>query len=188
MKNNLDNMRCLDIYLPSLSVTDLNIKNPNAVSSRRKMVPLMSWDIFSVNYFKTIENFKIESDIKSVKAFAKKGKWKNEIDAIFENQDFEALIITDADQNILWVNDGFTTMTGYSKKYALNKKPHFLQGTNTSVASRKNIRTKLSQLEPFTEIITNYRKDNSPYECEVKIIPMYNESVTHFLAIERKVV
>jgi hypothetical protein len=43
-------------------------------------------------------------------------------------------------------------------------------------------------LEPFTEVITNYRKDKTPYKCEVKIIPLYKEKVTHFLAIERKVV
>jgi PAS domain S-box-containing protein len=123
-----------------------------------------------------------------VKAFAEKENWKNEIDAIFNDTDFEALIITDADQKILWVNDGFSEMTGYSKKYALNKKPYFLQGANTSAKSRKRIRTKLKSLQPFTEIITNYQKDNTPYECEVKIIPMFNEGITHYLAIEKKVV
>ncbi|WP_231367643.1 PAS domain-containing protein [Gillisia sp. JM1] len=123
-----------------------------------------------------------------VKAFAEKANWKNEIGTIFKNRDFDALIITNIDQKILWVNDGFTQMTGYSKKLALNKTPNFLQGINTSITIKNKIRNKLNNLKPFTEIITNYRKDNSSYECEVKIIPMYVENVTHFLAIEKQIV
>ena len=135
-----------------------------------------------------LKRLKTINDINTVKLFSKKAKWKNELDIIFENQNFESLIITDSEQKILWVNDGFTEMTGYSKKHALNKTPRFLQGPSTSEKTKKNIRHRLKNLEPFTGIITNYRKDKSKYKCEVKIIPMYNEEVTHFLAIERRVV
>jgi len=77
-------------------------------------------------------------------------------------------------------------MTGYSKKFALNKTPNFLQGEATETETKKRIRTKLEHLKPFTEIIVNYRKDKTPYKCEVKIIPLYKDRVTHFLAIEKK--
>lgn len=187
MKNNLSEMMCLDIYLSSLSDEEYDKIKPEIKPSKANLIPLLSWDIFSQQYFKTLENLKIESDVKWVKAFARKAKWKNEIDTIFNNQDFDALIITDAEQKIVWVNDGFTQMTGYSKKFAVNKKPHFLQGIDTSRKTRDRIRNKLNDLKPFTEIIVNYRKDNTPYECEVKIIPMYSENVTHFLAIEKQV-
>ena len=79
-------------------------------------------------------------------------------------------------------------MTGYTKKYALNKTPNFLQGQNTLPETKKRIRGKLDELKPFAEIITNYKKDKTPYKCEVKIIPLYTDKVTHFLAIEKKVV
>ena len=181
-------MLSLDIYLSSLTDEAYNDIKDEIMPTEDKSVPLLSWDIFCLNYANIIEDFKTESDIKIVKTFAKKAKWKNEIDAIFKDQDFEALIITDADQNILWVNDGFTTMTGYSKTYALNKKPYFLQGENTSMETRKSIRNKLNDLKPFTAVLTNYKKDNSPYECEVKIIPMYGDNVTHYLALEKKIV
>ena len=180
-------MMCLDIYLSSQpEVEQENIKLQVKTSSNRSM-PLLSWDIFNQHYLQTSEKLKIERDIRMVKYFAQKSNWKNEIDAIFENEDFEALIITDIEQKILWVNDGFTKMTGYSKTFALNKKPYFLQGHNTTTKSKKEFRNKLNVLKPFTEIITNYRKDNTAYECEVKIIPMYNQNVTHFLAIEKQV-
>jgi PAS domain S-box-containing protein len=188
MKNNLSKMMCLDIYLSSLSNKNYDKIKHQIKPSKAKFMPLLSWDISSQHYFKTLENLKIERDINMVKVFAAKVKWKNEIDTIFNNEDFDALIITDTEQKILWVNDGFTQMTGYSKTFAVNKKPQFLQGTNTSIKSKSRFRNKLNSLKPFTEIITNYRKDNSSYECEVKIIPMYSENVTHYLAIEKQIV
>ncbi|WP_051931296.1 PAS domain-containing protein [Gillisia sp. Hel_I_29] len=188
MKYSLSEMMCLDIYTSSLSSKEYDKIKLQIKPSTPKFMPLLSWDIYSQNYFKTLKNLKTESDIKMVKAFAKKAKWKNEIDTIFNNQDFDALIITDAGQKIVWVNEGFTKMTGYSKSFAVNKKPHFLQGINTSTKAKKRIRNKLHELKPFTEIIMNYRKDNTPYECQVKIIPMYSDNVTHFLAIEKQVV
>ena len=188
MKYNISNMMSLDIYLDS--VQDIDYKNISSETSStdQSIMPLMSWDIFNEDFSTTIENSKILNDIEQVKSFAKKSKWKNKIDGIFENQDFEALVITDINQKILWVNNGFTEMTGYSKKFAINKTPNFLQGENTQRTTKKRIRNKLELLEPFTEVITNYRKDKTPYKCEVKIIPLYKEKVTHFLAIERKVV
>lgn len=188
MKFNLSEMMCLDIYTSSLSCEEYDKIKTQIKPSSAQIMPLLSWDIFSEHYIKTLENLKIENDIKTVKAFAERAKWKNEMDFIFNDQEFDALIITDAQQNIVWVNDGFTKMTGYSKTFAINKKPQFLQGINTSTKTKKRIRNKLNNLEPFTEIIMNYRKDNTPYECEVKIIPMYNDNVTHFLAIEKQVV
>jgi PAS domain-containing protein len=116
---------CLDIYTSSLSYKEYDKIKLQIKPSKAKFMPLLSWDIFSQHYVNTLENLKTESDIKMVKAFAEKSKWKNEIDTIFNNQDFDALIITDAAQKILWVNDGFTQMTGYSKTFAVNKKPYF---------------------------------------------------------------
>jgi len=188
MKYNISKMAALDLYLSTLSEKEYNKIEQQLNALKVNKMPLMSWDVFSENHFKTLKKLKTNSDINTVKVFAEKAKWKNELDSIFENQDFEALIISDSEQKIQWVNDGFTEMTGYSKKHAINKTPRFLQGPNTSQEIKTEIRTQLSNLKPFTGIITNYRKDNSLYKCEVKIIPMYSEKVTHFLAIERLVV
>lgn len=187
MERNLSEMLCLDIYLSSKSGKK-NDKIKNKIKpSEFKIMPLISWDIYSVNYLKTLKSLKAERDIEWVKAFAKKAKWKNEIDSIFNNNDFDALIITDSDQKILWVNDGFTTMTGYSKTFALDKTPRFLQGTNTLPKAKERIRNKLNELKPFTAVITNYRKDKSQYECEVKIIPISGEKANYYLAIEKQI-
>ncbi len=187
MKNNLSDMMCLDIYLSSLSDSTRDKIKLEIKPSTSKIMPLVSWDGYSEHYLKTLEISKIQSDIKMVKSFAQQAKWKNKIDVIFNSIEFEALIITDANQKILWVNNGFSEMTGYSKTYAMNKTPRFLQGTETSNETKTEIKKQLSNFETFTGTITNYRKDNTIYKCEVQIIPMYNQSVTHFLAIEKEI-
>jgi PAS domain S-box-containing protein len=188
MAYNISKMAALDLYLSTLTEREYNkIKHQLNPQDSRSM-PLLSWDLFMENHFQTLKKLKIGTDINTVKVFAEKAKWKNELDTIFENQNFEALIITDSEQKIQWVNDGFTEMTGYSKSHVLNKTPHFLQGPNTSQEIKTKIKTQLTNLKPFKGILTNYRKDNSLYKCEMKIIPMYSEYVTHFLAIERLVV
>ena len=101
MKYNISNMMSLDIYLDS--VQDIDYKNitSEASTSDQSIMPLMSWDIFSEDFSTIIENSKILNDIEQVKSFAIKSKWKNKIDGIFENQDFEALVISDINQKIL---------------------------------------------------------------------------------------
>ena len=183
----MSNMMCLGVYLSDLSEEEYTQVQTQMKPFEAIPMPLLSWDIFSHHFFKIREDLKIENDIKIVKTFAKQNHWKNEIDVIFKNQDFEALIITDSEQNIIWVNDGFSKMTGYSKAFAVNKKPYFLQGNATSEQTKNRIRKGLTGIKPFKEVLTNYRKDKSPYECEVKIIPLYNEKVTHFLAIEKSI-
>jgi PAS domain S-box-containing protein len=189
MKYKSSEMMCLDIYLSSLSDKEHDKIKHQIKSSKAKTSPLSSWDIYRPNYFKTLDKERKKRDLKVVNSFFKKEKWSNDFQSVFKNQEFEALVITDLNQRIIWVNEGFTKMTGYSKDFAINKTPHFLQGENTCSSVKKKIRTKLKKSHPFKEVITNYRKDNSVYNCEVRIIPLYcNEKVTHFLALEKEVI
>ena len=152
-----------------------------------KFLPLLSWDIFSDFYFRNLENAQKQSEARELSSLAKKHHWKNNIDDIINSHQYEAIIVTDIHQKIIWVNDGFTQMTGYSKNFALKKSPSFLQGPGTSLRTRKRIRKKIKNNKPFKEVILNYKKDQTSYECEVKIIPLYNNETTHYIALERKV-
>lgn len=157
--------------------------------TKTKRFPLLCWDIYSLHYFKNLEKLEKEKDIKTVNSFAKKEKWNNKINLIFKNQEFDALVITDLKQKIVWVNKGFTKMTGYTKRFAVNKTPRFLQGENTSLAVKKEIRAKLEKNQPFAGTVINYKKDKSLYNCEINIIPLHsNKKVTHFLALEKEVI
>ena len=96
-------------------------------------------------------------------------------------------MLTNASKKILWVNNGFTEMTGYSKPQTINRNPSFLQGENTSEEVKKRIREKIQNEEPFIEEIINYRKNGSEYNCEVRIFPLSGNSSMHFLALERAI-
>lgn len=147
--------------------------------------PLMSWDISS-----PIFNLlgKRSSDLESLNELGSQNNW--EIDFKKElSVSYQTLVLTDLNQQILWVNEGFKDMTGYSPEFALGKKPTFLQGAKTSTFVKNRIREKLSKGERISETITNYKKNGSEYDCMISIIPLLdsNKRITHYLALEREV-
>ena len=86
------------------------------------------------------------------------------------------------------MNEGFFPMTGYTKDFAMYKTPKILQGKNTLDITKERIQLNLSKNKPFKEVILNYKKDGTPYECEVHIFPLQNrKKTTHFLALEKDI-
>ncbi|WP_299367552.1 PAS domain-containing protein [Winogradskyella sp.] len=186
--NNPIYMSCLDIYTSNSKTSQLKKFQKGIEMVKFKIMPLMSWDIFMTYYQGRIVETRKRVELDQVLSFARKFKWKNDLKKAFANNDYEALILTDKNQNIIWVNDGFKEMTGYSKTFVLNKTPRFLQGKKTSRKTKSRIGQNIAKNKPFKEIILNYKKDGTPYKCEVHVIPLYNETTTHFLAFEKQVV
>lgn len=186
MKYNLSKMNSLDIYLSGLTNEEYESIKHEIGAPKSKQMPLLSWDFFMEGYHKRMKEAKKRNEFEQVLSFAEKFDWKNDIKSIFSENDYEALILTDKKQKIIWVNEGFTLMTGYPKTFALNNTPRFLQGERTSLETKKRIKEKIVLQKPFKDIIINHRKDNSTYECEVKIFPLYNEETTHFIAFEKQ--
>ncbi len=185
MKNNMKNMMSLDVFMASLSKKEQNIIKNRLQGADFTVANLMCWDIYLNYYYKMGIDIALQQDLLAIKKLAKQFHWKNNLDEIIKNNPFEALVITDKSRNIIWVNKGFSKMTGYSKSFAVNKTPSFLQASATTCVSRKRISKKLSLNQPFKEVITNYKKDKTPYKCELNIFPLYNKNTTHFLALER---
>lgn len=181
-------MMALDLYLTSLNQNDYSSVIQKLDNETSYLTPLLSWDFHSVSFNQQLLQAKRQQDILKVVHLAKKYHWENDIQSIFEQNQFDALLLTNNEQQIVWVNDGFTAMTGYLKKDVIHKTPRILQGRKTSTTSRERIREKLITNLPFTEIITNYKKDGLVYKCEVKIFPLKRGETTHFLALERQVV
>ncbi|WP_181452643.1 MULTISPECIES: PAS domain-containing protein [Algoriphagus] len=74
-------------------------------------------------------------DIKKIVQNLESRRCKLDLELI-NTKSYKAIVLTDPSQFIIWVNSGFAQMTGYSRKYAVGKKPTFLQGKNTSVESK----------------------------------------------------
>ncbi|MFY0631699.1 MAG: PAS domain-containing protein [Flavobacteriaceae bacterium] len=188
MKNDLSKMACLDIYLSGLSDEKYQEIEEEIYPSKNKVMPLKSWDVFDQGNYRKLNQAERQIDIDQIKSYAKRHRWKNDIEAIFEGNDFEAIVLTNDQQQIEWVNTGFTKMTGYSKKFAFKKSPSFLQGELTSKETKEVIRLNLEKNKPFKELIINYKKDNTAYKCEIKVFPLYSENTIHYIALERQVV
>ena len=188
MKHKFAKMSCLDVYLSSLSTKEYQKIKMKIGSNAIRFMPLQSWDVYISHFHELIHSAKIEADVHQVSVFAEKFSWDVNMKDLFKKADYDALIITDADQKILWVNDGFSKMTGYSKKYAVDKTPRFLQGEKTEVQSKQQIRLHLKEHKVFKDVIYNYKKDNSLYKCEVKIVPLFGANNNlHYIALEKEV-
>jgi PAS domain S-box-containing protein len=188
MKNPLHKMRSLDIFINSLSSNSYKEIKKSLKKDEPDPVNLLSFDLHLQNLNAVLQKTALESDLLSLKSYAENKKWKHDVEPILLKHSFEALILTDINRKILWVNDGFSKMTGYSKNYAIDKSPSFLQGKNTSEKTKARIKKRLKADKPFKEIIINHRKDNTTYKCELHIFPLKEKNkTTHFLALERQI-
>jgi len=98
-----------------------------------------------------------------------------------------AVIVTDADRKIQWVNDGFTEITAYDFDEVIGKKPGLiLQGEGSDADAIERIRKCLDMEIPFQDEITNYRKNGEEYKCKLTIHPIFNndQKLTNFIAFE----
>lgn len=98
-----------------------------------------------------------------------------------------AVVLTDAAGAVVWVNEGFTRLTGYPLDEVLGRKPGaVLQGPGTDPATVQRIRGRLAKGEGFTEDILNYRKDGREYWAAIEVQPIHDETgrVANYMSIE----
>lgn len=183
--DDLSNLMCLDIFLSSLSVEDNHQVARNITI--KNTFPVMSWD-FSGNHLSNFQHHRIIKDKAHLNKFSKYYNWQIDIEKTLDKP-YDALVLTDATEDIIWVNDGFKKMTGYESNYAIGRKPNFLQGVKTSKETRWEIKNDLLRKTPFTAVIVNYKKNNEKYLCEINVIPIINQQneITHFISLERAI-
>ncbi|MCB9748061.1 MAG: PAS domain S-box protein [Candidatus Omnitrophica bacterium] len=106
----------------------------------------------------------------------------------------DSIIITSIDLDspgprIIYVNPGFTQMTGYSPEEVLGKTPRILQGPKTDSEVLRRLRKALESQEVFYGQAINYRKDGTEFWNEWHIEPIRDDdgNLTHYLAIQRDV-
>ncbi|WP_192349605.1 PAS domain-containing protein [Algoriphagus sp. Y33] len=151
-----------------------------------KFAPLMSWDISSpVSGIRA----KKAKDLEALEGFSELHHWQVDLNKELM-AGYQTLVLTDSNQQILWVNQDFHTMTGYTPEFAIGKKPTFLQGVKTSENVKRRIREGLAAGRSITESVINYRKSGEEYACHISIIPLIHSTrgITHFLALEREIV
>jgi PAS domain S-box-containing protein len=100
----------------------------------------------------------------------------------------DAIIITDADGRIAWVNPAFTGLTGYAAAEAVGRSPGDLlkSGAQDEVFYRDMWKT-IAAGRAWRGEMTNRRKDGTLYSENMTIAPVRSRAgaVTHFVAIKR---
>lgn len=107
----------------------------------------------------------------------------------------DAILITEAEPisypgpRILFVNEAFSRMTGYSAEEVLGKTPRLLQGPKTDRAKLDKLRRALERWEPVEVDLMNYRKNGAEFWVELSITPVANEKgwYTHWISIQREI-
>lgn len=184
-QDNLSNMMCMDVFLMELNPEECRAPQQKIQASKHHKNVLLCHDIAAMEMANTLAN--CNSDLFYLIKYAKELKWQENIKKILSNP-FEALVLTDVQKQILWVNNGFVKMTGFKSREAIGRTPSFLQGKGTNQDKQQLFRQKLSEDQNFTLTINNYRKNGEEYECKVDIFPLHNhnDQISHFLALERE--
>ncbi|QOS12670.1 receiver/sensor box histidine kinase [Haloferax gibbonsii] len=98
------------------------------------------------------------------------------------------VVLTDPDQAdnpIVYVNDEFTDITGYSRDEVLGRNCRFLQGEETDEAAVAELRAAVDEREPVTTELLNYRKDGTEFWNRVRIAPIFDDgSVDLFVGFQ----
>ena len=104
-------------------------------------------------------------------------------------QSHSAIVITDLNANIEYVNEGFVKTTGYRRAEAIGQNPRMLHSGKTPRASYEEMWCSLKRGEIWKGEFINRRKDGSEYIESVLISPVRQAdgSVTHYLAIKEDI-
>ncbi len=101
----------------------------------------------------------------------------------------EGITISDArvpDRPLVYVNDGFSRMTGYGAAESIGRNCRFLQGHDTDPAAAVAIRASLDAGTPSIVELLNYRRDGSTFLNRLSIVPVADATgaVAYFVGIQ----
>ncbi|MQM38902.1 hypothetical protein KBTX_02923 [wastewater metagenome] len=107
----------------------------------------------------------------------------------------DVVVITEADPStgrgsrIVFVNEAFERVTGYSPESVLGRVTWDLLGPRISDESRARIRAALERGESAGEELLSHTRNGEPYWVELRVVPLLGPGgrPTHFVAVMRDV-
>jgi len=106
----------------------------------------------------------------------------------------DAILVTEAEPfnlpgpRVVYINEAFTRMTGYTEADMFGKTPRILQNPETDRTQLDKIRWALEHWEPVQVEICNQRKNGEKFWVELHIVPVAGENgtYTHWISIQRE--
>lgn len=107
----------------------------------------------------------------------------------------DAVLITEAEPlempgpRILYVNESFTKMTGYTKDEIIGKTPRIFQGPLTDQKKIEHLKLALKTKEPIEIEILNYKKNGESFWTNMSLVPLINKKGinTHWISIQKDI-
>lgn len=107
----------------------------------------------------------------------------------------DAVLITEAEPldepgpRIIYVNEAFTRMTGYTAEEVIGKTPRILQGPKSDKEALAKLGIALRNWQPYEITTINYKKNGEEFWINFTVTPVADEAgcYTHWIAIERDV-
>jgi PAS domain S-box-containing protein len=93
------------------------------------------------------------------------------------------------DTILLYVNQAFERLTGYSEEDILYQDCRFLQGDDRNQDGRQIIRHAIETNQPCRTRLRNYRKDGTLFWNELSITPIVSDEdgLTYYIGIQKDV-
>ena len=192
--------------------TDQNWKNLKELALSNDLKACWSWPVFSskhqvIGIFSAFcreiasptkeETSLICSLVKTVGIAIEKSKLTSQLylleSAISKINDVvlitQAAPIIKPGPTVVYVNNAFEKMTGYSKAEIIGKTPRLMQGPNTQPEELDRIRSALEKWQPIRSEVINYKKNGEEFWLEMEIVPIADSTgwYTHWVAVERDI-
>lgn len=125
-----------------------------------------------------------------------KDRYKRELSLLESaiKNDYDAILITELSlespgPRIVYVNPGFTEMTGYTREEVIGKTPRILQGPKTDQETLDQLKQALKEGKSFFGQTVNYRKDGSEFINQWDIHPLEDEdgNITHWVSYQHDI-
>jgi two-component system, cell cycle sensor histidine kinase and response regulator CckA len=99
------------------------------------------------------------------------------------------IVITDTDGVIQWVNEAFTSITGFGFNEAVGHTHKILKSGQYDDAFYRSLWETIRAGKVYRNVLVNKRKDGSLYPDEQTITPVHNDfgEITNFIAIKQDV-
>ena len=101
-----------------------------------------------------------------------------------------AILITDGDNRIVWVNQAFVRLSGYSAPEILGATPALLDAERTARSSYRALwQSMMGRSDAWRGELVNRHKDGSLYITEetVNVLTDGNGRITHFIALQHDI-
>ncbi|MBK7106292.1 MAG: PAS domain S-box protein [Ignavibacteriae bacterium] len=99
------------------------------------------------------------------------------------------VVITDITGQIIYINNSYTKLTGYSKEEMINQNPRVLKSGIHNNAFYRNMWDTINKGQIWFGVITNKKKDGSFYFEEMTITPVKNSfgEIENFIAVKQDI-